>query len=109
MSAPLQLVLCNCPDIASAEQIATQLLELRQAACVNLLPAVQSIYHWQGQLARAEEIMLLIKAPPALFDAISKTICSLHPYTVPEIIAIPVVAGFMPYLHWVNEECSPNE
>lgn len=109
MSAPLQIVICNCPDHASAQRIAAELLQLRQAACVNLLPAITSMYHWQGQLETTTETMLLIKAPPLLFAAICQTICRLHPYSGPEIIAIPVSQGFLPYLNWVNEECSPNE
>jgi periplasmic divalent cation tolerance protein len=109
MSALLRIVLCNCPDTASANRIAAELLQLRQAACINLLPAVTSMYHWQGQLETSTETMLLIKAPPLLFDAICQTICRLHPYSVPEIIAIPVSQGFLPYLSWVNQECSPNE
>lgn len=109
MSETIQITLCNCPDSATATRIAAALLDARQAACVNLLPAVTSMYHWQGQLETATEVMLLIKAPADLFDAISQTICLLHPYTVPEIIAIPVNQGFLPYLRWVNEECSPNE
>ena len=109
MPEAIQLTLCNCPDTETATTIAAALLDARQAACVNLLPAVTSMYYWQGQLETATEVMLLIKAPPALFDAISQTICRLHPYTVPEIIAIPVSQGFLPYLRWVNEECSPNE
>jgi len=109
MSETIQITLCNCPDSATATRIAAALLDARQAACVNLLPAVTSMYHWQGQLETATEVMLLIKAPADLFDAISQTICRLHPYTVPEIIAIPVNQGFLPYLRWVNEECSPNE
>lgn len=107
--AELQIILCNCPDPATAQTIASALIEARHAACVNLLPGVTSIYHWQGQVETATETMLLIKAPPTLFDAISQTICGLHPYTVPEIIAVPVSQGFLPYLKWVNEECSSND
>ncbi|MDZ7871488.1 MAG: divalent-cation tolerance protein CutA [Rheinheimera sp.] len=105
----LQIILCNCPDEGSADQIASELLNARLAACINLLPGVRSIYRWQGQIETAVEVTLLIKAPAAQFDAISQTICRLHPYTVPEIIAVPVSQGFLPYLHWVNEECVPNE
>lgn len=105
----LQIILCNCPDEGSADQIASELLNARLAACINLLPGVRSIYRWQGQIETAVEVTLLIKAPAAQFDAISQTICRLPPYTVPEIIAVPVSQGFLPYLHWVNEECVPNE
>ena len=109
MTTNLQIILCNCPDESTAEQIARQLLNAQQAACINILPGVRSIYRWQGQLETAVEVTMLIKAPVALFDAISQTICRLHPYTVPEIIAVPVSQGFLSYLHWVNEECVPNE
>lgn len=108
MSTDLQLMLCNCPNEQSAEQIARQLLAQRLAACVNLLPGVKSIYRWQGQLESSMEVTLLIKAPQAQFDAICQTICQLHPYTLPEIIAIPVQQGFAPYLNWVKEECLPH-
>lgn len=108
MPEQIQLILCNCPDAACAEQIASALLTARQAACINLLPAVRSMYRWQGQIEMATEMTLLIKAPQAHFDAICQTICSLHPYTVPEIIAIPLSKGFGPYLTWITEECSPD-
>ncbi len=109
MSTNLQLVQCNCPDLQSAEQIATALLEKRQAACVNIMPPQLSLYRWQGKLERQQEVMLLIKAPQALFSAISQTICQLHPYTVPEIIALQVTQAFEPYLNWINEETSPHD
>ncbi len=105
----LQITLCTCPDLLTAQTIAAALLDARHAACVNLLPGVTSMYHWQGQLETATEILLLIKAPPSLFDAISQTICRLHPYTVPEIIAIPLSQGFLPYLHWAQKECLAND
>lgn len=109
MTTIMQIILCNCPDEQIAEQIARQLLSAQQAACINLLPGVRSIYRWQGQIETSAEVSMLIKAPVAQFDAISQTICRLHPYTVPEIIAVPVSQGFLPYLNWVNEECLPNE
>lgn len=109
MASTMQIVLCNCPDMQSANVIAAELLQLRQAACVNILPTMTSMYRWQGKLETATETMLLIKAPLQLFDEICQTICRLHPYSVPEIIAIPVSQGFGPYLRWINQECSPNE
>lgn len=109
MLTDLQLVLCNCPELQTAEQIATVLLERRLAACINIMPPQLSLYRWQGKLERQQEVMLLIKAPQAQFSAISQTICQLHPYTVPEIIAVPVTQAFQPYLNWIKEETSPHD
>ncbi len=109
MTTTIQVILCNCPDEGTAEQIARLLLNTQQAACINIMPGVRSVYRWQGQIETSVEVTMLIKAPVTQFDAICQTICREHPYTVPEIIAVPVSQGFLPYLNWVNEECVPNE
>jgi len=105
MSTDIQLILCNCPDEPSALKIAEALLEQQQAACINLVAGVRSMYRWQGKLEMQTEVCLQIKAPQQHFSAISQTILALHPYTVPEIIALPVTQGFQPYLNWLHEEC----
>lgn len=102
------LVLTNCPDRATAEQIAHALLERRQAACVNILAACQSIYRWQGQIESAEEIPLLIKTTSSCYNDLEATIQSLHPYTVPEIIALPIDGGLAAYLGWLVDETGGN-
>jgi periplasmic divalent cation tolerance protein len=98
------LVLTNVPDLECAQLIARTLVEARLAACVNLLPAVQSIYRWQGQIEEATEITLLIKTTSQQVDSLQKAIVKLHPYDVPEIIATPIVAGYAPYLQWIATE-----
>jgi len=98
------LVLTNCPDEESANAIALALVEERLAACVNILPRVQSIYRWEGAVESATEIPLLIKATAANYSALETAIRDRHPYTVPEIIALPVERGLPAYLDWVATE-----
>ena len=101
------IVLTNCPDEASADRIARTLVENRCAACVNRLAPVASTYRWEGEIEDAEEIPLLIKCTRDRYPAVEETIRALHPYTVPEIVAVAVVAGFGPYLRWVDDETQP--
>lgn len=101
------VVLTNCPDEASAERIARALVENRCAACVNRLAPVASTYRWEGAIEDAVEIPLLIKCTRDRYPAVEQTIRQLHPYTVPEIVALPVVAGFPAYLRWVDDETQP--
>lgn len=98
------LVLTNCPDEESANAIALALVEERLAACVNILPRVQSIYRWEGAVESATEIPLLIKATAANYSALETAIRDRHPYTVPEIIALPVERGLPAYLEWIASE-----
>jgi periplasmic divalent cation tolerance protein len=101
------LVLTNLPDLASAETLATTLVENRLAACVNILPACRSIYRWQGQVERAEEVPLLIKTRAAGYPALEAAIRKNHPYQTPEIIALPITQGLPDYLAWVVAEAQP--
>lgn len=107
MAAEVLLVLTNCPDDEVADRIALALVENRLAACVNVLPPVQSTYRWQGAVERAAEVPLLIKCTRERYAAVEETIRQLHPYTVPEIVALPLAAGFAPYLRWVADETTP--
>jgi periplasmic divalent cation tolerance protein len=101
------LVLTNCPDATVAERIARALVENRLAACVNQLPPVTSTYRWQGAVETAEEFTLLIKCTRDRYPAVEEAIRQLHPYQVPEIVALAMVAGFGPYLRWIDEETRP--
>ncbi|RIX48287.1 MAG: divalent-cation tolerance protein CutA [Rhodocyclales bacterium GT-UBC] len=101
---PIQLVLTNCPDEACANAIALALVEDRLAACVNILPRVQSVYRWQGAVESASEIPLLIKTTTAGYPALEARLRELHPYEVPEIIALSVSQGLPAYLNWVVAE-----
>lgn len=98
------LVLSNLPDAPSAQALARMLVEQRLAACVNILPAVQSVYRWQGAIEEATETTVLIKTTPARYAELEAAIRGTHPYEVPEIIALPVAAGLPAYLDWVVSE-----
>ena len=98
------IVITNCPDEETANHIALAVVEARLAACVNILPRVQSIYRWQGAVESAVEVSLLIKTTAATYPALEAAIRERHPYEVPEIIALPISAGLPAYLNWVAEE-----
>ena len=98
------LILTNCPDEESANAIALALVEAKLAACVNILPRVQSIYRWQGVVESTTEITLFIKSTATNYPALEAAICARHPYEVPEIIALPIQAGLPAYLNWVTAE-----
>lgn len=101
------IVITNCPDAAVAERIARALVENRLAACVNQLPPVTSTYRWQGAIESAVEVTLLIKCTRDRYPAVEEAIRQMHPYQVPEIVAVPVVAGVASYLRWVDDETQP--
>jgi periplasmic divalent cation tolerance protein len=100
------LVLTNLPDRDAAEKLAHGLVERRLAACVNVLAGCTSIYRWKGAIENAQEVPVLIKTRSALYDELEAAINDLHPYEVPEIIAVPVVRGLAEYLAWVGEGTS---
>lgn len=103
LNQPL-LVLANVPDQPVAEKIATALVEQGLAACVNILAPATSVYRWQGKMQRESEIPLLIKTTQARYQELERAILQLHPYDVPEIIALPVTAGLPAYLAWMQDE-----
>ena len=89
-----------------AEKIASLLLEKRKAACVNVIPRVSSRFWWQGRLDSAQESLLIIKTRAALVPELTYIVMKAHSYSVPEIVALPVVAGNKDYLDWVDRETS---
>ena len=97
------LVLCSCPSIDSARELAGGLVEQRHAACVSILPGLTSVYGWKGQIESAEESLLLIKTRLANFSELEQFIKQQDPYEVPEILAIPVREGSADYLAWLRE------
>jgi len=102
------LIISSAPDSATSEKIASALVEQELAACVNILPGVRSIYKWQGKMEAGNEQLLLIKAPQSAYAAIEQQIEAMHPYELPEIIAVSIEAGLPAYLGWVMER-APNE
>lgn len=100
------LLLSTCPDAASAERIACALLSERLAACVTQLPGARSSYRWQGRIVHEQEIQLLIKTSAARLPATLARLQALHPYTLPEAVALPITAGLPAYLAWIDAETS---
>lgn len=97
------VVLCTCPDEASAVEIAKALLAQGLAACVNRLPGVRSMYLWEGQMQDDAEVLLVIKTRKDLYPALEAGIRARHPYEIPEIIGLTVTAGAAPYLDWIKQ------
>lgn len=103
MSEPDALVVfCTCPDEAMANRLAELAVEERAAACVNVLPAIQSIYRWQGKTVRDAELLLVAKTKPAALPRLEQIWRAHHSYELPEVIALPVVGGSEAYLQWIN-------
>ena len=103
MSSPYCILLCSCPDQEIAKSIAQQLIILKQAACINILPGILSIYAWQGEIEHANEHLLLIKTRKDKYQLIEETITTMHPYELPEIISVPIENGLTTYLQWVDQ------
>lgn len=95
---------CTCPDPDTAQRIADALVAERLAACVNLVPGLRSVYRWQGAIQTADEVLLLIKTTDARLAALTARIQGLHPYELPEVIAVEVAGGLAAYLDWVAEQ-----
>ncbi len=99
-----RLVFCTCPDATTAQALARLLVERRLAACVNLLPPMQSVYRWQGQVEQAEEFQLLIKTTADRLEALTAALLQHHPYELPEILAVSPSAGLPAYLDWIRAQ-----
>jgi periplasmic divalent cation tolerance protein len=98
------LVFTNLPDRAAAMKLARGLVEKRLAACVNILSGCTSVYRWEGSIETADEVPVLIKTRASRYPEIEAAIRRLHPYELPEVIAVPVERGLTDYLDWVAEE-----
>jgi periplasmic divalent cation tolerance protein len=98
-----QIVLSTCAHREEAERIAHRLVELQLAACVNILPGVQSIYRWQGNVESAAEVLMVIKTRADLVPEVELTIAGLHSYEVPEFLVLPVFGGSHAYLAWLRD------
>jgi periplasmic divalent cation tolerance protein len=97
------LVFCTCRDREEGLQIANALVAQRFAACVNVLPAIESIYRWKDQIELETEHLLLIKTTAERFEGLRDAIMNLHSYETPEVIAVPIAGGSDKYLAWIRE------
>ena len=105
MADEVLLVLSTFPDAETARRIARQLVEEHCAACANILPGIESIYWWKEKVENAHETLVLFKTTADRYAALERTLKQLHPYEVPEIVALPVAHGLPGYLRWVSENC----
>jgi periplasmic divalent cation tolerance protein len=99
------VVLITAGSGEEAQRIAKLLVEAKKAACVNILPGVDSLFRWQGKIDSARESLLLVKTRASLFPEIVNLVKDIHSYEVPEIIALPIIAGNEDYLRWLDSSC----
>ncbi|MEP6604226.1 MAG: divalent-cation tolerance protein CutA [Spartobacteria bacterium] len=100
------LAFCTFPDAETARKVTKEIVDLRLAACGNVLPQVHSIYRWQDKVESADEILVLFKLDRARYEEFETKLKALHPYEVPEIIACKIDNGLPEYLRWVAECCA---
>jgi periplasmic divalent cation tolerance protein len=99
-----KIVLVSCPD-TNSKSIATSVINAQLAACVNIIPKVESIYFWEGKLCEDNECLLIIKTTSSCLIKLTELIKELHPYEIPEIISLPIENGYNPYLNWIHSSC----
>lgn len=102
-----RIVFCTCPDETTASRVALALVTERLAACVNVIGGVASTYRWQETVQTDDEVLLVIKTSADRLDAMQARLVALHPYEVPEVLAIEPVAGSAPYLTWLDRQTHP--
>lgn len=100
------VALTTLGDPAQARQLVQRLVDQRLIACGTILPGAASVYRWQGKVREEAEVVVLLKTPMARWDALKAAVEAHHPYQVPELLALPVVAGLERYLDWVSSETS---
>jgi periplasmic divalent cation tolerance protein len=98
------VVLVTTPDAERAAEIARAVVEERLAACGNVVAGLRSIYRWEGEVHDEGEALLVLKTTRARFEELRERVLALHPYEVPEVIALPIVAGSAPYLGWIADQ-----
>ncbi|MBF0155076.1 MAG: divalent-cation tolerance protein CutA [Magnetococcales bacterium] len=105
-ATPASIVYCTVPDGALADALSGTLVQEGLAACVHVFPVGKSVYVWEGKLERSTEHLLMIKSRQALYPRLQARLRELHPYQVPEILAVPVTAGLPEYLTWLARATS---
>ena len=102
------IAITTTPSKNEAEKIAKTLLEERLIACANIIGPVQSLFWWQGKIDEAQEHLILMKTRKDLFSKLSEKVKALHSYQIPEVIAVPIVEGFKPYMEWLESSLRTN-
>ena len=105
----IRIVLCTFPSAEAARQIGTALVEKQLAACVNLIPGAESIYRWQGKVESAAEIVAIFKTTATVYPEFERELAALHPYDVPEIVALEPAAVAETYASWLFSNAAPSD
>jgi len=98
-----QVVLCTCPNQATAEKLAHLIIDAKLAACVNIIPNLTSIYRWQDKIETSSEQLLIIKTKKSVYTTLESSLIKAHPYECPEIVALSITQGFTGYLQWIDK------
>jgi len=106
MPEEVLLAISTFPDAELARSVSRQLVEQKLAACANIGRGVDSIYHWEGKIEEAQETLVFFKTTRGRFEEFQRVLRSLHPYEVPEIVALPIADGLPAYLEWVVSSCA---
>ena len=101
MPTDLRIALCTVPDEKTAGQIADALVSEKLAACVNIVPSIMSVYRWNDAIEYNQELLLLIKTSESVWPLLEARVLELHPYELPEIIAVPILTGQADYTQWI--------
>ncbi|HEU5210682.1 MAG TPA: divalent-cation tolerance protein CutA [Longimicrobiales bacterium] len=97
-----RVVLVTAPDMNTAETLAERLVDERLAACANIVPGIVSIYRWDEQVQRDDEVLIVLKTEQERVEALRERVVTLHPYDVPEVVVLPITEGHVPYLEWLT-------
>jgi periplasmic divalent cation tolerance protein len=104
MVSEVRTILLTAPDVDVAERVGRALVEERLAACANIVPGVVSLFRWEGEVQREAEVLVIVKTTDERVEDVRARVVELHPYQVPEVLVLPVLAGHAPYLDWVRGE-----
>lgn len=97
------VIFITAPNRKEAEFIASELIKYKLAACVNIVDKIESFFWWQGKLDKSKEALLIVKSKKEKMNKIIRKVKLIHSYQVPEIIALPIIDGYMPYIKWIDE------
>ena len=103
------MVLMTAANVVEAARLAEMLVGAQLAACVQILPSMDSVYRWKGTIERETEVLLIAKTARSKFEEVEREVRALHSYETPEIIALPITAGSAPYLKWLSASLDPKE